>query len=120
MMVSLRDKAVSRLIASALIFAAVPRIVVGQRKRESETTGRTSALEIQVLLDRSGFSPGEIDGKRGQNSRRALAAFAKAHRIASGSRHGAAVLKVLGAGTTEPVVTYTITAEDTEGPFVEA
>jgi len=119
-MLSLKGKAVSRLFASVLIFITVPRLIAQQRKPESEANGRTGALEIQVLLDRSGFSSGEIDGKGGQNSRRALAAFAKAHRIASGSRHGAAVLKALGAGTTEPVVSYTITAEDTAGPFVEA
>jgi len=119
-MPSSKGKAVGRLLASALILIAVPRLIAQQRKPESEASGRTGALEIQVLLDRSGFSSGEIDGKGGQNTRRALAAFAKAHRIASGSTHGAAVLKALGAGTTEPVVSYTITAEDTGGPFVEA
>ena len=117
---SLRRKAASRLLAGALIVTAVPLLVAQQPKPKSEAAGTKGPLEIQVLLDRSGFSPGEIDGKSGQNSRKALAAFAKAHRVAGGSRHGAAVLKALGAGSTEPVVTYTITAEDTAGPFVEA
>lgn len=117
---SLKGKTASRLIASVLVFTAVLSVMGGQRKPEGEALGRAGALVIQVLLDRSGFSPGEIDGKNGQNSQRALAAFEKAHRIAGGSRGYAALLKKLGVGTTEPVVTYTITAEDTAGPFAEA
>ena len=111
-------------MASALIFPGVLSVMAGQRKPEGKAFGRASELEIQVLLDRAGFSPGEIDGKSGQNSQRALAAFAKAHRIAGGAPGRAALLKELGAdvgaGAIKPVVTYTITAEDTAGPFAEA
>jgi len=118
--VSFKGKTASSLLASALIFPGVLSVLAGQRKPEGKASGRASELEIQVLLDRAGFSPGEIDGENGQNSRRALAAFAKAHRIAGGPRGRAALLKELGAGAIEPVATYTITAEDTAGPFAEA
>ena len=117
---SLKGKTSSSLIACALIFPGVLSVMGGQRKPAGEALGRAGELEIQVLLDRAGFSPGEIDGKSGQNSQRALAAFAKAHRIAGGPRGRAALLKELDAGAIEPVVTYTITAEDTAGPFAEA
>lgn len=117
---SLKRKTVGSLIGSALILSAVLSVMGGQRKPEGKALGTAVELEIQVLLDRSGFSPGEIDGKSGRNSQRALAAFAKAHRIAGGSRGRAALLKKLGVGATSPVVTYTITAEDTAGPFAEA
>jgi lipoprotein-anchoring transpeptidase ErfK/SrfK len=61
------------------------------------------ALQTQVMLDRAGFSPGEIDGRMGTSTRRALEAFTK-----NGGTPDVA---------TAPLVTYKITDEDAAGPF---
>ena len=44
-------------------------------------TGPRSDLHAQVLLDRAHFSPGQIDGQRGSNQKRAISGFQAAHRI---------------------------------------
>ena len=62
------------------------------------------ALQTQVMLDRAGYSPGEIDATIGTSTKRALDAFTK---------NG-------GNPTSLPedaLSSYTITAEDAAGPF---
>jgi len=74
-------------------------------------------LRVQVLLDRSGFSVGEIDGNAGSNTSRAMAAYEK-QRV-GGAAVAQAGLRALTADTAPTLVDYTITAEDVKGPFVK-
>jgi lipoprotein-anchoring transpeptidase ErfK/SrfK len=107
-------RTLSCFAASAAILLGTSTLIAAQRQARS--VGPTE-LEMQVLLDRAGFSPGEIDGAGGQNSRRALAAFQDARGLAAGAQSRKNLREALGAGALEPIVSYTITAEDAAGPF---
>jgi hypothetical protein len=73
----------------------------------------------QIRLDRAGFSPGEIDGRMGANTRRAIAALQAAHQLPSSGQPDNATRQALAsrAGSPEPLTRYTITADDVDGPF---
>ncbi|PWT87671.1 MAG: murein L,D-transpeptidase [Acidobacteria bacterium] len=77
-------------------------------------------VRVQILLDRAGFSPGEIDGKQGKNLTKAIEAFQKAHQLPDNGKLTADTLKALGLDQfTEPLNSYTITDQDTAGPFTD-
>jgi len=77
-------------------------------------------LATQVALDRSGFSPGEIDGRAGRNLQRALAAFQGSHQLPATGRIDDQTWKQLSAagGDVPPLMDYTITDADVAGPFM--
>ncbi len=108
-------KTLACFVASAAILLGTSTSIAAKRPAPPVRAAGLAELELQVLLDRADFSPGEIDGKGGKNSREALAAFQAARGI--GTRSRKALLKALGAGAVKPIVSYTITAEDAAGPF---
>jgi lipoprotein-anchoring transpeptidase ErfK/SrfK len=74
-------------------------------------------LDLQVALDRAGFSPGEIDGRAGALTRRAIAAFQTAHSLPVTDRADCPTWQRVQAGDT--LAMYTITPSDVAGPFIE-
>ena len=75
--------------------------------------------DVQILLDRAGFSSGVMDGRWGSNSTKALSAFQAAHNLPSTGKVDPATWQALvSAGGNQVVTTYTITPDDLKGPFL--
>src|SRR5215212_4292991 len=84
-----------------------------------------AALQLQVMLDRSHFSPGIIDGEWGDNAAKALAFFESPTSTDSAAPADSATMldeatysRLRTAMGSQPILTrYTVTADDVKGPF---
>ena len=102
-----------RTLAILLMLTASVSAQEGAAPVVSET------VAVQVMLDRTNFSVGEIDGRPGANLKRALTAF----QTAEGLRPTGTVDEVTWQRLAErtanqpPLTTYTTTEADVAGPF---
>ncbi|MDA9420388.1 ErfK/YbiS/YcfS/YnhG [Bradyrhizobium sp. CCBAU 25360] len=88
------------------------------KKSLSNEKPTPAGVRLQVLLDRAHFSLGEIDGKFGENARKALRAYAEARQLPSSDTLSDDVWKALQADDRPATATYTIAQQDVAGPFL--
>jgi lipoprotein-anchoring transpeptidase ErfK/SrfK len=76
-------------------------------------------VHAQVLLDRAYFSSGVLNGKAGQNMKKAVYFFQEENGLPSTGQLDSATFEKLSevTGRPEAVVQYTLTAQDIRGPY---
>jgi lipoprotein-anchoring transpeptidase ErfK/SrfK len=123
------DRARSICIVLILALAAAPALAAEMnpaaidtaepsKKTLSNEKPTPAGVRLQVLLDRANFSPGEIDGRFGENAKKALRAYAEAQQLPSSDTVTDDVWKALRADERRVTATYTITEQDMAGPFL--
>jgi lipoprotein-anchoring transpeptidase ErfK/SrfK len=113
------------LLAALVAALALPVALSAQAPKQAPNTAANTAtppcgdlVAFQVLLDRQGFSSGQIDGVSGGNFTHALAALLSARGLPPEGLPNCATWKALAADPPEPaLVDYTVTLDDMKGPF---
>jgi lipoprotein-anchoring transpeptidase ErfK/SrfK len=120
------------VVCLAAIVALNESLATAQTEHTRRALARTARLQrqpapplpcgdlvsFQVLLDRQGLSPGEIDGRTGDNFTHALIALQSARHVPTTGQPDCATWHALGGDTAGPMLaTYTVTTADVKGPF---
>jgi lipoprotein-anchoring transpeptidase ErfK/SrfK len=104
---------------SAFLAAAAAAQETAAPALNDPPTAVSEILAAQVMLDRAGFSPGEIDGVAGANLRKTVSAFQKSRGLRVTGRVDDRTLQRLKDETGEQpiLVTYVLSDSDVAGPF---
>jgi lipoprotein-anchoring transpeptidase ErfK/SrfK len=112
-LVSVTGSAFGAEMSAAAINSAEP-----SKKTLSDTKPTPAGIRLQVLLDRAHFSPGEIDGRFGENAKKALRAYEGAQQLASADDVSPDVWTKLASDGRPVITSYTISDSDVAGPFL--
>jgi lipoprotein-anchoring transpeptidase ErfK/SrfK len=105
---------------SMIAGAAMLALMLAQAAALAQEPSETDALALQVELARAHASPGAIDGKMGKNTQTAIKAFQQMQGLEPTGEPDDKTREALQQFAGEPVtIDYTITGEDTKGPFVD-
>jgi lipoprotein-anchoring transpeptidase ErfK/SrfK len=103
------------LLSSAVDQAACSDATASKLPRK---LSKAVMLNAEVLLDRLDLSPGVVDGKITENSKKAIAAFQRSRDLpTTGALDQATWDKLCESANMPVLVTYLITEEDVRGPF---
>lgn len=104
---------------AAEINAAAINVAEPSKKTLSNDKPTAAGVRLQVLLDRAHFSPGAIDGRFGENAKKALRAYAEARQLPVSDAVTDDVWTALLADDRPVTMTYAITEQDVAGPFLK-
>lgn len=120
-----RSKLAFAAVAASLSIAvaAVAQQPDTKQPQSNQQQGGTSAidqaiLQQQVLLDRAGFAPGVIDGRKGMSFEQAVKGFQTARGIKVSGQIDEQTQAALMQDTRPAVVRLRISESDAQGPFV--